>query len=470
MVCERMKRSATKILRAGFILIVVFLFCAFALLPQPVRAQTVTATVPVGSGPEDVAVTPNGAYAYVTNYGTFGGGTTVSVINTATNTVTATITGFNSPDGVAVTPNGAYVYVANSGNNSVSVISTATNSVTTTIPVGNDPISVALTPNGAYAYVTNWNSGTVSVINTTTNTVTATVPVGTGPTSAAIAPKGTPPGLINPVGVAVTPNGKYAYVTNEGNESVSVISTATNKVTATVTVGIYPYAVAVTPNGACVYVTNDYSGSVSVISTATNSVTATVPGLFNPVGVAVTPNGQYAYVTNNNGSYGGGSVSMISTTMNTVTATVPVGSGPEGVAVTPNGAYAYVTNWNSDTVSVISTGALTSSPTAVPTAVPTATPTVAPTSTIPEFPWMLAILTLLIAVTISFAVIVLRQSRQGSHKIRSPRPILNNLRRNTLAKVFPGCTRRFKLACFRHFIWRRSVLSLQSTSNFFRQP
>jgi YVTN family beta-propeller protein len=77
-----------------------------------------------------VVVTPNGAYAYVTN----SGGTTVSVISTATNTVTTTITGLNAPSGMAVTPNGAYAYVTNIGNGTVSVISIATSTVTTASP------------------------------------------------------------------------------------------------------------------------------------------------------------------------------------------------------------------------------------------------------------------------------------------------------------------------------------------------
>ena len=146
-----MKRGTTKTLRVGCILLVIFfLFCAFALLPQPVRAQTVTTTIPVGT-PWDMAVTPNGAYVYVTNELGFG-----SVISTATNTVTATIPVGKGPSGVAITPNGAYAYVTNDdGSDSVSVINTATNTVTATIPVGNYLDGVAITPNGTYAYVTN---------------------------------------------------------------------------------------------------------------------------------------------------------------------------------------------------------------------------------------------------------------------------------------------------------------------------
>jgi len=44
---------------------------------------------------------------------------------------------------------------------------------------GHEPLGVAVSPNGLFAYVTNSGSGTVSVINTATNAVTATVTVGT---------------------------------------------------------------------------------------------------------------------------------------------------------------------------------------------------------------------------------------------------------------------------------------------------
>jgi YVTN family beta-propeller protein len=210
-----MNRWSSKVLGAGCLLLVaLFLFYALSVLPLPVRAQTVTATIPVGTAPIGVAVTPNGAYAYVTN----NEGNTVSVINTATNTVTATITGFNYPLGVAVTPDGAYAYVANSGGNSVSVISTATNTVTATISTyfgpnifggASAPHDVAITPNGAYAYATNVASGTVSVISTATNTITANITVGGEPN-----------------GVAITPDGAYAYVANLDSNTVSVISTS----------------------------------------------------------------------------------------------------------------------------------------------------------------------------------------------------------------------------------------------------
>jgi len=44
----------------------------------------------------------------------------------------------------------------------------------------------------------------------------------------------------NPVDIAVTPDGTNVYVTNAGGNSVSVISTATNSIAATIRVGLSP--------------------------------------------------------------------------------------------------------------------------------------------------------------------------------------------------------------------------------------
>ena len=65
---------------------------------------------------------------------------TVSVIDTASNTVTATIPVGTFPFGVAVSPDGRTVYVVNSLSNNVSVIAAASNTVIgSPIAVGNQP-------------------------------------------------------------------------------------------------------------------------------------------------------------------------------------------------------------------------------------------------------------------------------------------------------------------------------------------
>jgi YVTN family beta-propeller protein len=78
--------------------------------------------------------------------------------------------------------------------------------------------------------VTNGLDGTVSVITTATGAVSAPITVGKAPG-----------------GVAITPDGKRAYVTNNGDGTVSVITTATGAVSAPITVGKGPAGVAICP-------------------------------------------------------------------------------------------------------------------------------------------------------------------------------------------------------------------------------
>jgi len=256
--------------------------------------------------------------AYITNQTNqtqSGPDDTVSVIDTETNTVIATIHLNNevSPFGVAVTPEGSHVYVTNNGSDSVSVIDTETNTVTATIhlPVKSFPLGIAVTPNGSKVYVANEGLGTpstVSVIATASNKVIATIPMG-----------------LDPFGVVVTPNGQHVYVVNNGSNAVYVIDTATNTVIDTIPVGNQPVGIAVTPDGRNLYVTGDVSNSVSVVDTATNKVTLIpYPVGTYPVGVAVTSDGSKVYVANQTAN----TVSVINTATNTVTATIPVGEVP----------------------------------------------------------------------------------------------------------------------------------------------
>ena len=85
-------------------------------------AQTVVATITVGSGPIGVGVNPTTNKIYVSNYGSG----SVSVIDGATDTVTATVTVGTNPFGVGVNPATNKIYVANYGSGTVSVIDGAT--------------------------------------------------------------------------------------------------------------------------------------------------------------------------------------------------------------------------------------------------------------------------------------------------------------------------------------------------------
>jgi YVTN family beta-propeller protein/parallel beta-helix repeat protein len=286
-----------------------------------IATGTVITKVKVGGAPKEIAITPNGKTAYVTNY--WHGN--ISVIDTATNTVTTTVLLRADPFGVAVTPDGKKVYVTNGDSNNVSVIDTDTNTVTAIVPVGNRPESIAVTPDGKNVYVANYGGNNVSIIDTTTNIVTATVHVGNWSE-----------------GIAVTPDGTKIYVAN-GGRYVSVIETTTNTVTDTVDVYNSPYEIGVNPTGTKVYVAGTKKGYVagtddgfvSAIDTSNNTIIATMDIVGgSPTGLAVTPDGKKVYVANGNIS-GNGTLSVIDTSNDTISATVNLEFSPGGIAIIP---------------------------------------------------------------------------------------------------------------------------------------
>ena len=306
--------------------------------PAPsVPVPTVAAILPVGEGPEAVAITPSGHYAYVTN----SRGGSLSVIDTTTHAITASVTiNTGPPRYISFTPDGRHAYVSVYTDdglvNAVLVVNTAANAVTASIPVGGHPYALAATPDGRKVYVPNHDNATLSVIDTATNTVTVTIPV---------AP--------NPHSVTFSADGRSAYVANHESNVVTVLDLATNTVTATIPVGRSPHNLALTPNGQRLYVVNYNGNNVSVINTATNTVATTISVGLNPQSVVFAPDGRHAYVVNN----GDNTVSVIDSGTNQLTATVPVdGTSPTTMAIPPDGRYAYVTNNDSNTVSILNIG------------------------------------------------------------------------------------------------------------------
>lgn len=279
--------------------------------------------------------------AYVTNQGS----ASVSVIDTASNAVIGSpIPVGTGPLQVAITPDGSRAYVTNSSGSSVSVIDTQTNATMgAPIPVTFPPFGIAITPDGSRAYVVSQtNPGVVSVIDTQTNTVVG------GPITVGA----------NPVGIAITPDGRRAYVTNNTSSTVSVIDIQTNTVVGSpITVGSSPRGIAITPDGTRAYVVNNGGGgSLSVIDINSNTVVGSpIPTGGTVVWIAIARDGSRAYVTASGGT---GPVQVVNTQTNTVDGSpimLGAGSFPQGIALIPSGSRAYVANQGSTTVSSIET-------------------------------------------------------------------------------------------------------------------
>jgi YVTN family beta-propeller protein len=284
---------------------------------------------------------------------------TVSVIDATTNLVTATVPVGDRPVDIAAAPDGSRVYVAVRNSNILSVIDTMTNEVTATVPMAGGPFGVDISPDGSRVYVRNRNVQSVQAVDTVTNTVMSSIGSGYG-SFAAVHPDGsvyagsvedikvfdaalnaeiatvqTAPNLEGEAWtMEISPDGSRLYANNAPifPGRVGVIDTATNMMTSTITVGNGATGMAINPDGKSVYISNRDDDTISVIDTETDTVSSTIsvnPGA-NPRGLAVAPNGEWLYVNNRNTD----SVSVIDLATSQVVATIPVGDGPGmGIAI-----------------------------------------------------------------------------------------------------------------------------------------
>ncbi len=225
----------------------------------------VMATIPVGSRPLKVAVTPDNAFALVTMYD---GG--VAYIDTSTNQVTFTLqTPANvHPSGIDITPDGTQAYITNyfDAGSSVLVIDIAQRKILSSISVPTFPQSVYFTPDGLLAWVTLPFNNAIYVLDTLTQTVSRTL------------------NITSPYGLTFNSTGTRAYVANTSASTVQVIDTATYQIVGSYIVGSAPVDVLVTSDDGFLFVTNNGGGSVSVIDLANGDVkTITVGG--NPRGL-----------------------------------------------------------------------------------------------------------------------------------------------------------------------------------------
>jgi YVTN family beta-propeller protein len=250
----------------------------------------------------------------------------------------------STDEGVVIS--GDTLYFADTGNDTVAVIDAAKlnvknyeNPAETLIHVGFDPQSLAVTPDRSQVWVADSGPqtgrpslGGISVISTASDTVTARLRLRTDPRE-----------------IAFSPSGATAYVTT--GRGLFVINTATLKVAAVIHWLGDPEGVAVSPDGNTIYVTNTIQNQVDVISAATDRVTGQIPVGQMPWQLVISSDGSTVYVADGDSD----AISVISTASDRVTDTIPDAGDPVSLALTPNGSELWVGGLTSGIVTVFDT-------------------------------------------------------------------------------------------------------------------
>jgi DNA-binding beta-propeller fold protein YncE len=217
-------------------------------------------------------------------------------------------------------------------------------------------------PAAGTVYVTN-----VSVVGLTPGSVSQYA-IGAGGLLSPLSPATVAAGHA-PFGIAVSPNGRSAYVTDNNGDQRPISQYDIDPLTGalipktppSILDGSLAWAVRVTPDGKSAYVTN--RGSVSqydidpVIGTLSPKNPPSVPaGPNSNFGLGVSPDGKNAYVTTFEPSSAAGvlqyDIDPLTGALSPKTPPgVAAGVTPVGVVVTPDGRSAYVANINSNTIS-----------------------------------------------------------------------------------------------------------------------
>ncbi|MFW6206125.1 MAG: YncE family protein, partial [Gemmatimonadota bacterium] len=272
------------------------------------------ATVETGHAPHEVAVSPDGRWAYVTDYGTGPApGNTVTIVDVAARARVATIQldEHTRPHGVAVTEDGS-VWVTTEGSRHVLKLDPETRTIALAAETGQEVTHmVVVASSHGRVYTANIGSGTTTAVDAGTGRVLGHLETGAGAE-----------------GLALSPDGDRVYVTNRSAGTLSEIDVATNTVVRTLAVGEFPIRVEVMPDGSRALVSNAQANELAVVDLAAWQVERRIPVGEMPVGIEIVPDGSRAYVANTQANR----VSVVDLTTWRVIGEVTAGEEPDGMA------------------------------------------------------------------------------------------------------------------------------------------
>jgi YVTN family beta-propeller protein len=284
---------------------------------DPVTREIV-AKVPTGNGSHEVAASEDGKLAIVSNYGDAGApGNTLSIIDidAAKELRRGSVAPLTRPHGLAVV--GGNVWFTAEANQVVGRFNIAENAV--------DRV-VGTAQKLSHMIVADKKSEKLYTSNIVSGSVSAIAPV-EPPARWDVVQIATAKG---PEAIALSPDGKQVWTGHRPSGGISVIDTATGKVTSTIDVEHFVFRLAFTPDGRYVLATVPDGGVVEVFEAATGDRVKKIetPG-GAPLTVALDPDGTRAFVT----VAGANRVYVIDLKTLEVAASMPSGGTPDGIAV-----------------------------------------------------------------------------------------------------------------------------------------
>jgi len=313
-------------------------------------ALAVAKVVPVGimpadiDGPHNVTVAPDGSAWYVTiAHGTPYGSLWKMSAGTDSLLGRAPVEMF--PTTIALTPDGALAFVANSDfhgdhprTNVVSIVQTASMQPLTNLPACDMPHGVKVNHAGTFVYVSCMNSDEILEIDRQSFRIRRRHKTGegmpaTGMPMHAVA-SGPPQHDCMPTFVSVSPDDRRLYVACNHGNSLQVLDAGTLELVREIPVGTGAYNVEPSADGRWIIVTNKKAQSVSLIDAQSLTEVAKIPTSKPlPHGVAYSPDGRWAFISQESVGIDPGAVDVIDLTTRARVASIPVPRQPTGITI-----------------------------------------------------------------------------------------------------------------------------------------
>ena len=244
------------------------------------------ADVKVGQHPHEMALSPDRRTVYVSDNGVVWmtedgpGDNTVSIVDLASRRRTGIIDlgQYRRPHGITVDRRTGHIFVTTERPSALVELDPVARKVIRAYDVkGKAPHIVVLGPGSGFAYTSNDNSGTISAIRLATGDVKV-IPAGK-----------------RPQGQALSPDGKFVYITLEDDNAIAILDTGKNEIVGRISTGRSPNRVAVTPDGKTLVYSMQLAGAVGFADVVTRKQIAEVPVGGQTMSIALSRDARLAY-------------------------------------------------------------------------------------------------------------------------------------------------------------------------------
>ncbi len=312
-----------------------YLFVPDRALPQitviDTNSDTVIAQIPVGKVPHQVTVSATLGKLVVSNTAD----DTISIIDLETFKVRATLQLGSAPEHMELSPGGDLLAVGNIDGGTVSLVSLAEEREIARVPGLNHPHNLTFSPDGSKLYVANLGAGYVSVIDVAQARIIDEIPVAEPRLIVAKATDAEYQGIIN---VTASADGRLGFAAHGESGSLAVIDLVTGERVRSLALGDRPWRAYSAANGRYMLVPNNGDGTISVISTETLDVVATLPGAAGVTGVNSDPAGHTAFAI----SRAENKLVLLDLDTLSPAGEIALPGGPETGVISPHGKKLYV--------------------------------------------------------------------------------------------------------------------------------